>query len=333
MNLSENIIGGNFKVMNYIILDLEWNQCPHGKGEEKLPFEIIEIGAVKLDENRQNIGSFHRFIAPSVYHELHRVTGDIINVTMEELNKGEPFEKAAKEFLEWCGEEEYIFGTWGSMDLTELQRNCQYFHVEHDFGMPLFYYDIQKLYSICNDDGKSRLALEAAIEKEEIVKDHPFHSAEADAIYTAELFQKLDFEKVKIYTSIDTFRVPLNRQEEFTVNYGTYSKYISHAYKDRDEMMTDVEILSTRCYVCRKNAKKRIRWYSNNQKMYYCLSECQTHGYLKGKIRIKKNDNNEFFAIKILKLTNEDGAKLIKQRQIAEREKRREKRHRDKAGK
>ena len=40
--------------MNYIVFDLEWNQCPYGKGKEnkRLPFEIIEIGAVKLNEDR-----------------------------------------------------------------------------------------------------------------------------------------------------------------------------------------------------------------------------------------------------------------------------------------
>ena len=38
--------------MNYIVFDLEWNQCPYGKEREnrRLPFEILEIGAVKLDE-------------------------------------------------------------------------------------------------------------------------------------------------------------------------------------------------------------------------------------------------------------------------------------------
>ena len=31
--------------MNYIVFDLEWNQCPYGKGQEneRIPFEIIEI--------------------------------------------------------------------------------------------------------------------------------------------------------------------------------------------------------------------------------------------------------------------------------------------------
>ena len=39
--------------MKYIVFDLEWNQSPSGKegAVESLPFEIIEIGAVKLDEN------------------------------------------------------------------------------------------------------------------------------------------------------------------------------------------------------------------------------------------------------------------------------------------
>ena len=38
---------------NYIIFDLEWNQCTEGKENsiEHFPFEIIEIGGVKMDED------------------------------------------------------------------------------------------------------------------------------------------------------------------------------------------------------------------------------------------------------------------------------------------
>ena len=41
--------------MNYIVLDLEWNQSSRGKQYTVLglPFEIIQIGAVKLDENNK----------------------------------------------------------------------------------------------------------------------------------------------------------------------------------------------------------------------------------------------------------------------------------------
>ena len=46
--------------MNYIVFDLEWNQCPGGKEKEnkKLPFEIIQIGAVKLDDQWEEFGQF-----------------------------------------------------------------------------------------------------------------------------------------------------------------------------------------------------------------------------------------------------------------------------------
>ena len=38
--------------MNYIVLDLEWNQSYRGKkySIEEMPFEIIKIGAVKNNQ-------------------------------------------------------------------------------------------------------------------------------------------------------------------------------------------------------------------------------------------------------------------------------------------
>ena len=41
--------------MNYIVFDLEWNQNPSGKKtrNDRLPFEIIEIGAVKVKSKKE----------------------------------------------------------------------------------------------------------------------------------------------------------------------------------------------------------------------------------------------------------------------------------------
>ena len=38
--------------MNYIVLDLEWNQSADGKAytNSRIPFEIIQIGAVNLTD-------------------------------------------------------------------------------------------------------------------------------------------------------------------------------------------------------------------------------------------------------------------------------------------
>lgn len=57
--------------MNYVVFDLEWNQGNTGKeGEVKgIAFEIIEIGAVKLNEDFKMTGSFSRLVKPQIYHE------------------------------------------------------------------------------------------------------------------------------------------------------------------------------------------------------------------------------------------------------------------------
>lgn len=87
--------------MDYVIFDLEWNQCPYGKGKEnpKLPFEIIEIGAVKMDGERNVVGTFHRIVKPVVYQHLHHRTREVVGLTEEDLQNGIPFAQAVQEFF------------------------------------------------------------------------------------------------------------------------------------------------------------------------------------------------------------------------------------------
>ena len=119
--------------MRYIVFDLEWNQGYSSKEESErpLPFEIIEIGAVKLDEDFKIIDSFHRIIKPVVYTELFKYTKELIPLTEKDLSKGTDFMTACKDFLKWCrkGDRNYSFATWGTLDLLELQRNMAYFDV------------------------------------------------------------------------------------------------------------------------------------------------------------------------------------------------------------
>ena len=73
--------------MNYIVFDLEWNQCPYGKDKEnqRLPFEIIEIGAVKLSENKEMTGEFHLLVRPMVYKKLHFKMEEIMDMDLKQL--------------------------------------------------------------------------------------------------------------------------------------------------------------------------------------------------------------------------------------------------------
>ena len=127
-------------------LDLEWNQCPTGKSDTigQLPFEIIEIGAIKLDEALAIQDSFREVIRPQVYRTLHFKTREIVSLRSIDLENGRVFPEVILEFFDWCGPDPY-FCTWGPSDLMELQRNMAFHQIPNSFPFPFLYYDIQKI--------------------------------------------------------------------------------------------------------------------------------------------------------------------------------------------
>ena len=70
-----------------------------------------------------------------------------------------------------------------------------------------------------------------------------------------------------------------------------------------------------------------IKWFSVNGKNYFSLAYCRKHGYLKGKVRMKKADDGNVYVIKTLKLVGEDVAEEIREKQDKLRLQRMEKRH------
>ena len=111
--------------MKYIVFDLEWNQCPTGKEHEDplLPFEILEIGACRLNERLEQEDSFHSFVSPKVYKTLHYMTRRVIHLTKADLKNQPSFPEACARFFEWCGSD-CVFCSWGPSDLYELQNNA-----------------------------------------------------------------------------------------------------------------------------------------------------------------------------------------------------------------
>ena len=257
--------------MNYIILDLEWNQSSTGEEEvcKVLPFEIIEIGAIKLDSSRQKIDEFNELIKPQIYHEMHNFTGKLIHIKMEELQNKEPFQEVMNRFRSWWGED-FIFCTWGPLDLIELQRNIRYYELEPIADGPFKFLDVQKLFSIaCGENKKSRKSLEYAIDFLKIEKDIPFHRALSDAYYTAKVLKLLD-EKVLEYYSFDVFHIPAAKKDEVKVIFDTgyqepYIKYISRGFDNKIKVMNDRNIVSTRCFLCDKSLRKKNQMVFSKQ--------------------------------------------------------------------
>lgn len=300
--------------MNYIVLDLEWNQSKNDTEEiPGLAFEIIEIGAVMLNDTYVMVHEFSRLVKPEVYHEMNQITSKLIHLQMQELQSGAPFTEAAEDFLKWCGSGEYIFCTWGSMDLTELQRNMQFYNMAPLSGGPIAFLDVQKLFSLAYEDGKSRRGLEYAVDKLGIEKDIPFHRAFSDAYYTAKLLKAIAEQhgEVMQYISYDVFHLPHSREQEVKVRFENYAKYISREFDSKENAFADGEVVSSKCYLCRRNLKKKVKWFTPNGRHYYCLAYCEKHGYLKAKIRVRKSESGKVYIVKTTKfISQEDAAKL-----------------------
>lgn len=303
--------------MNYIIFDLEWNQSAHsGALDEKgnpLPFEIVEIGAVKLNENRDMVGEFSELVKPQIYHEMHHITSKLIHLQMEQLEKGRPFKEVIEEFLKWCGEDP-VFCTWGPLDLLELQRNMKYYGMPLLSDCPIRYYDIQKLFSIAYEDKKSRRSLEYAIDMLGIHKDIPFHRAFSDAYYTAQVFDMIEDPIVLEKVSFDTFMLPDCKEKEVHIRFADYEKHISRVFDDKSHLLADKELMEIRCFQCRRLLKKKIKWFTPNGKHYYTIGYCIRHGNTKSKLRVRKGENGGVYAIKTSKSISNEEAKQIRER-------------------
>ena len=314
--------------MNYIVFDLEWNQCPYGKDFEnpRLPFEIIEIGAVKLNEQKEYIDSFHALIRPTVYRKLHFQTSRVIGLTEDDLRKGRPFREAASAFLDWCGEDAR-FCTWGTLDLTELQRNLQYFHMEKRLPGPILYEDVQKLFAIAFETRKERRALNYAVEFLHLPEDGTFHMAKEDAVYTARVLQQIPDSIIRENYSIDCYRNPKSREEEIRIRYPGYEKFISREFETREELLAAKDVAAVRCFTCGKNVRRQVRWFTDGSgRNHLAVGLCPEHGYVKCKLRVRESKDGKYFAIRTTKHISEDDMLAIRKKQTFLRLKRQNRR-------
>lgn len=315
--------------MYYIVLDLEWNQGPKNSKNtiQGMPFEIIEIGAIKLNENKEIIDTFSETIKPVVYKEMHHIIKEITSLTSKDFRTSRSFDQVFNDFSKWCTDD-CVFCTWGSTDLTELQRNMNYHNIPL-FKYPVFYYDIQKIFSIVFEDRKTKRSLEYAIDFFQIEKNMNFHRALSDAYYTSKIMKFItDPDHIIDNFSVDTYQVPKTINDEIYINFPSYSKYISRLFDSKTDALADPKVSATICCKCGKKARKKIKWFSSNAKIYYSLSQCSEHGFLKSKLRMKKHETGKYFVVKTTKVTNKEGIERLLKRQNDLREKRRLKRAR-----
>ena len=109
--------------MQYIVLDMEWNQPWPGSyaARKVLPVEIhgeiIQIGAVRMLEDGSIADEFQVLVRPKYYKKLNSRVAKLTGIRDSDLKeRGLPFNDALQRFRDWIGGE-CIFLTWDLMIL------------------------------------------------------------------------------------------------------------------------------------------------------------------------------------------------------------------------
>ena len=182
--------------MDYIIFDLEFNQDfsslnPLGEKNMHYPFEIIQIGAIKLDSKCNTIGTFNRYIKPSLYTQVSPFITELTGITTNQLLNEALFPEVYHTYTEFIGEADSVFCIWGQSDIKELFRNAQY-HQLSTHLLPRNFINLQPYAAMhLHLPSTKLLGLQNAISALHIPVIYPFHNAASDAYYTAEVFKKI----------------------------------------------------------------------------------------------------------------------------------------------
>ena len=152
-----------------IVFDLEWNQNSYTPNH-RMPHEIIEIGACRVDRACHVVDTFSCLIQPRLYKRLDKHIRKVTGMTEEELASGRPFADVFSDFIAWCGEDAQLV-TWGRDDFPVLRRNAAFHQCPMPFEPPI---DAQLVFgSACLGSTAQQMNLHSAMEHQHITLEVP----------------------------------------------------------------------------------------------------------------------------------------------------------------
>lgn len=135
--------------MDMILVDLEWNGAPLYSTGGYFN-EIIEIGAVKVNERLETIDTFQSLIRPQVHKKLTGRVKRLTHISNDEVRGAMSFLAAMEIFRRWVGDGDNCFMTWGTGDLLVWLENLE------RIGRPQ---RLETAHNYCNAQELCRIAL------------------------------------------------------------------------------------------------------------------------------------------------------------------------------
>lgn len=252
--------------MQFIVMDLEWNNT-YAKKANGYINEIIEIGAVKLDEDFETVDTFSCIIRSQIGKKLRGTVKRLTHLTNADINAGMPFTKAFSVFRKWIGNDETVILTWGDGDIRVLLDNFKYLNGIKVIPFLNKYCDLQKSFQKINNSNKGQQT--GLLTAAEMVGIDPemyiHHRALGDSMLTAEIFKK-------VYSDGQISLDYIECNEEF------YSKllYKAKVIRNIDNPLVDKKRLNHTCEACGTACEQLTNWKFHCQFFranFYC-KEC-----------------------------------------------------------
>ena len=293
--------------MNYVVVDLEWNQAMSSKSSvfNKLPIhlrgEIIEIGAVKLNEDMSLGEEFTIDVKPVYFRRMHYKVKKLTGFDKERLAQGIAFADAMEQFRAWCGDD-VTFITWGCDDQGIMEQNI----IIHDLDWDWIagWVNLQLIYNLQTGGDKNQKSLASAMEHFDIEQTRVAHDALGDAYNTALVCTKLDMhEGLRMYNDagrilasrMPNFKPPVENAGPEPILHECYDGFETKAAAFADPRLTEFA-----CPVC-GNKTECAKWINQGDQRYMNIFTCPEHGSYLVRAKFRKlADDNIWMANKLV---------------------------------
>ena len=289
--------------MDYIVLDMEWNQPWPGSPSARkvLPVqirgEIIQIGAVRVTEDQQVADEFQVLIKPKYYRRLNRRVSKLTGIKESQLREeGVSMEEAMEAFRTWCGED-VIFLTWGFDDITILKENLRLYGIDDSWVSR--WYTAQMIFNAQTDGSNAQKALKTAMEIFGIEATRPAHDALGDAYHTALICARLDLSRgTSEYEEAVKSHVNGFHGAELP---GCISRKVFYDYADKRAALGAMSGAENQCPICNRQMLGS-RWFAQPGHRYMDLATCPEHGKFLIRVRLSAQPEG---TVRVSRLTYE----------------------------
>ena len=289
--------------MNYIVLDMEWNQPWPGSPSARkvLPVqirgEILQIGAVRVTEDRQVADEFQVLIRPKFYKRLNRRVSKLTGIKESQLrDEGVAMEEAISAFRKWCGSD-VTFLTWGFDDITILRENLRLYGLDENWVSR--WYNAQMIFNAQTDGSNAQKALKTAMEMFEIEPSRPAHDALGDAYHTALICARLDLAR-GIAEYEDALKSHVNGFHGAELP-GCISRKVFYDYADKRAALSAMAGAENKCPTCGRQMLGS-RWFAQPGRRYMDLAKCPEHGAFLIRVRLSQQPDG---TVRVSRLTYE----------------------------